>query len=110
MLSCWNVVSAEQVFNRYRVLRVQDLRGLVILAAQAFPAKDARERTTYMFTYLDADESRPSLQAMMELYWRAMPQYQVGCLGVNLRLSCRLCLAPFPSPARRTLDSSTGSS
>ncbi len=30
-----------------------------------------------MFTYLDADERRPSLAALMELYWRTMPAYQV---------------------------------
>lgn len=30
-----------------------------------------------MFSYMDADEGRPSLEAMMELYWSAMPEYQV---------------------------------
>ena len=30
-----------------------------------------------MFTYLDASENRPSLAALMELYWRTMPAYQV---------------------------------
>lgn len=49
--------------------------------AQAFPAKDPRERTTYMFSYLDADEGRPSLEAMMEVYWQTMPEYQVGVLS-----------------------------
>ena len=30
-----------------------------------------------MFTYLDASSDRPSLAALMELYWRTMPAYQV---------------------------------
>lgn len=34
-----------------------------------------------MFTYLDADKGRPSLEAMMELYWNAMPDYQAGHLS-----------------------------
>lgn len=48
-----------------------------------------------MFTYLDADESRPSLEAMMELYWRAMPEYQVGFLGTNTWSSSRSMAAQF---------------
>ena len=48
------------------------------LLPQAFPAKDPRDRTTYLFTYLDAAEERPSLAALMDLYWHAMPGYQVG--------------------------------
>ncbi len=34
-------------------------------------------RTTYLFSYFDADERRPSLEAMMDDYWRLMPSYQV---------------------------------
>ncbi len=47
-----------------------------VSVAQAFPAQNPVDRTTYMFTYLDADERRPSLAALMELYWRTMPAYQ----------------------------------
>lgn len=48
---------------------------------EAFPAGSGpTDRTTYMFTYLDASPSRPSLEAMLEHYWQAMPQYQ----GVTL--------------------------
>lgn len=46
---------------------------------EAFPAGGgAGDRTTYMFAYLDADERRPSLLALMDDYWRLMPAYQVG--------------------------------
>ena len=32
-------------------------------------------------SYLDADERRPSLEAMMDDYWRLMPAYQ-ACLNL----------------------------
>jgi flavin-dependent dehydrogenase len=48
---------------------------------EAFPSGSGpSDRTTYMFSYLDADASRPSLEAMLEHYYHAMPAYQ----GVNL--------------------------
>lgn len=44
---------------------------------EAFPAGSGPEdRTTYMFTYLDAHPDRPSLEELMELYWQKMPEYQ----------------------------------
>ena len=45
---------------------------------EAFPSGSGpSDRTTYMFTYVDAQPQRPSLQAMMEEYWKLMPSYQV---------------------------------
>ena len=45
---------------------------------EAFPSgSGATDRTTYMFTYADAQPTRPSLLAMMEEYWKLMPKYQV---------------------------------
>ncbi len=41
---------------------------------EAFPARDGR--TTYMFTYLDVDSSRPSLEAFFEDYLTLLPEYQ----------------------------------
>ncbi|MFE4106107.1 NAD(P)/FAD-dependent oxidoreductase [Almyronema epifaneia] len=41
---------------------------------EAFPAKDGR--TTYLFTYLDADPRRPSLEALFEEYLTLLPAYQ----------------------------------
>ncbi|MEM9090906.1 MAG: FAD-binding oxidoreductase [Cyanobacteria bacterium P01_F01_bin.53] len=41
---------------------------------EAFPARDGR--TTYMFTYLDAHPSRPSLEEMFEDYLTLLPEYQ----------------------------------
>jgi lycopene cyclase CruP len=45
---------------------------------EAFPAQDGR--TTYLFTYLDAEPSRPSLEALFDDYLWLLPQYQ----GVEL--------------------------
>lgn len=41
---------------------------------EAFPAKDGR--TTYMFSYLDSDPERPSLEYFMDEYFRLLPEYQ----------------------------------
>lgn len=41
---------------------------------EAFPAQDGR--TTYLFTYLDADPQRPSLTDLFEDYLRLLPEYQ----------------------------------
>ncbi|MEH2196527.1 MAG: FAD-binding oxidoreductase [Nostoc sp.] len=45
---------------------------------EAFPARDGR--TTYLFTYMDADPQRLSLEALFEEYLRLLPEYQ----GVEL--------------------------
>jgi lycopene cyclase CruP len=45
---------------------------------EAFPARDGR--TTYLFTYLDADRDRISLETLFDEYFRLLPTYQ----GVNL--------------------------
>ena len=41
---------------------------------EAFPARDGR--TTYMFSYLNANPERPSLEYFMEEYLRLLPEYQ----------------------------------
>ena len=33
-------------------------------------------KTTYMFTYMDAHQKRPTLEALMDDYWKLLPQYQ----------------------------------
>lgn len=53
---------------------------------EAFPSGSGpSDRTTYMFTYVDALPQRPSLQTMMEEYWKLMPGYQV-CTQQSLPL------------------------
>lgn len=41
---------------------------------EAFPARDGR--TTYMFTYMDADPQHIGLETLFEEYLRLMPKYQ----------------------------------
>ncbi|MEB3251403.1 MAG: FAD-binding oxidoreductase [Cyanobacteriota bacterium] len=41
---------------------------------EAFPARDGR--TTYLFTYLDGDPRRFSLNDLFEEYWQLLPEYQ----------------------------------
>ena len=41
---------------------------------EAFPAKDGR--TTYLFTYMDADAQRLSLETLFDEYLRLLPEYQ----------------------------------
>jgi len=41
---------------------------------EAFPARDGR--TTYLFTYLDAHPQRPSLEFLLDEYFRLLPDYQ----------------------------------
>ena len=41
---------------------------------EAFPARDGR--TTYLFTYIDADPQRFSLEFLFEEYFRLLPNYQ----------------------------------
>lgn len=57
---------------------------------EAFPARDGR--TTYLFTYLDADRRRISLETLFEEYWALLPQYQDTPLD---RLSFKRALFGF---------------
>jgi lycopene cyclase CruP len=41
---------------------------------EAFPARDGR--TTYLFTYMDADPRRLGLSELFEDYWSLLPEYQ----------------------------------
>ncbi|XP_024389786.1 uncharacterized protein [Physcomitrium patens] len=78
---------------------------------EAFPAGSGpTDRTTYMFSYLDATPSRPLLEEMLEDYWDLMPDYQ----GVKLEdLEIRRVLfgcfptyraSPLPSAFDRVLQ------
>jgi hypothetical protein len=65
-----------------------------LVPMQAFPAGSGpRDRTTYMFTYLDATPNHPSLEQMLEDYWDLMPPYHVS-LSLSFSLSLSLLLTP----------------
>jgi lycopene cyclase CruP len=63
---------------------------------EAFPARDGR--TTYMFTYLDAQPERISLTDFFEDYWRLLPEYQQVSLE-QLQVK-RALFGSFPAIAR----------
>eukprot|EP00877_Chromochloris_zofingiensis_P003085 jgi/Chrzof1/12778/Cz07g07080.t1_CRUP[v5.2] len=54
-------------------------------------------RTTYMFTYADAQSWRPSLEMLMEDYWRLMPEYQGLPNGLEGLTFVRLLFGFFPT-------------
>ena len=49
---------------------------------ESFPVADEKTmkgsdvKTTYMYTYLDADSRRPSLETLMDDYWKMLSEYQ----------------------------------
>eukprot|EP00550_Attheya_septentrionalis_P007086 CAMPEP_0198283430 /NCGR_PEP_ID=MMETSP1449-20131203/3014_1 /TAXON_ID=420275 /ORGANISM="Attheya septentrionalis, Strain CCMP2084" /LENGTH=719 /DNA_ID=CAMNT_0043980015 /DNA_START=91 /DNA_END=2247 /DNA_ORIENTATION=- len=74
---------------------------------EAFPVEIGRNgkepgtsdvKTTYMFTYLDADEKRPSLETLMEDYWDLLPIYQPSIKDPETDLDVkRVLFAFFPT-------------
>jgi flavin-dependent dehydrogenase len=55
-------------------------------------------KTTYMFTYMDASKERPSLETLMEDYWKLLPQYQPSISNPEKDLHFRRVLfAYFPT-------------
>eukprot|EP00596_Hydrurales_sp_CCMP1899_P000466 CAMPEP_0119049718 /NCGR_PEP_ID=MMETSP1177-20130426/66016_1 /TAXON_ID=2985 /ORGANISM="Ochromonas sp, Strain CCMP1899" /LENGTH=553 /DNA_ID=CAMNT_0007027271 /DNA_START=134 /DNA_END=1795 /DNA_ORIENTATION=+ len=44
---------------------------------EAFPAGSGKkDRTTYLFTYMDAKKERPPISDIMSDYWKLLPRYQ----------------------------------
>ena len=55
-------------------------------------------KTTYMFTYMDADERRPSLETLMNDYWNLLPLYQPSIQDPENDLDVkRVLFAYFPT-------------
>lgn len=72
---------------------------------EAFPAGSGpKDRTTYMFSYLDATPTRPSLEQMLEDYWDLMPEYQ-GVKLEDLEMQ-RVLFGCFPTYRASPLPSS----
>jgi flavin-dependent dehydrogenase len=72
---------------------------------EAFPVGIGRNgkeetdvKTTYMFTYMDADEQRLSLLDLMEDYWKLLPTYQNSIENPETDLDIkRILFAYFPT-------------
>lgn len=55
-------------------------------------------KTTYMFTYMDASEDRPSLETLMDDYWDLLPVYQPSIEDPEKDLDVhRVLFAYFPT-------------
>ena len=93
----------------YTNSEIQDKQkeGMLQYFWEAFPVKIGRnghepgssdKKTTYMFTYLDADESRPDLLTLMEDYWDLLPIYQPSIKDPEKDLDVdRVLFAFFPT-------------
>jgi lycopene cyclase CruP len=67
---------------------------------EAFPARDGR--TTYMFTYVDADPQRPSFSELLADYLSWLPQYQeVDLAEVDFQ---RMLMGFFPAYQKSPLQ------
>jgi len=81
--------------------------GMLQYFWEAFPVGIGRKgkqpgtsdiKTTYMFTYLDADKERPDLLTMMEDYWDLLPIYQPSIKDPEKDLDIeRVLFAYFPT-------------
>lgn len=68
---------------------------------EAFPVGEpgvSDVKTTYMFTYMDAEEGRPSLETIMDDYWDLLPKYQTSITDPEADLDVkRVLFAYFPT-------------
>ena len=80
--------------------------GMLQYFWEAFPVNIGRGqapgssdiKTTYMFTYLDADEKRPDLMTLMDDYWDLLPKYQPSIQDPEKDLDFkRVLFAFFPT-------------
>lgn len=78
--------------------------GMLQYFWEAFPVNIGRHgnipgssdvKTTYMFTYLDANKDRPDLLTMMEDYWDMLPIYQPSITDPETDLDVRRVLFAF---------------
>ena len=93
----------------YTNMEIQDKKdnGKLQYFWEAFPVGIGRNgnepgtsdvKTTYMFTYMDASEDRPSLATLMEDYWEQLPIYQPSINNVETDLDIkRVLFAYFPT-------------
>jgi hypothetical protein len=82
-------------------------QGMLQYFWEAFPVNIGRNsneagtsdiKTTYMFTYLDADKTRPNLLTLMEDYWKLLPIYQPSIKDPETDLDVkRVLFAFFPT-------------
>ena len=72
-----NNTYSDLIYTDTPVVSVADDKSQQQYFWEAFPAgSGAEDRTTYLFTYMDAKPERPSILEIMEDYWELLPRYQ----------------------------------
>eukprot|EP01025_Chloroclados_australasicus_P020507 TRINITY_DN2162_c0_g1_i2.p1 TRINITY_DN2162_c0_g1~~TRINITY_DN2162_c0_g1_i2.p1 ORF type:complete len:538 (-),score=39.30 TRINITY_DN2162_c0_g1_i2:30-1643(-) len=92
-----NNSTADIIYSNSDILPVnKQEQNLLQYFWEAFPAgSHPQDRTTYMFSYMDAEPYRPSLLDIMEDYWDLMPKYQdVDLKNIEIR---RILYGMFPT-------------
>lgn len=70
-----NIATSDVIYSNSVTRRIG--QSDVQLFWEAFPAGSSpKDRTTYMFTYVDPQPGCPSLEDLLEAYWELMPKYQ----------------------------------
>ncbi|KAJ0965354.1 hypothetical protein J5N97_026492 [Dioscorea zingiberensis] len=86
--------SSDIIYSNSSVKKVGDSN--IQYFWEAFPAGSGlTDRTTYMFTYVDAQPSCPKLEELLEDYWDLLPEYQ-GVLLDQLEIR-RVIFGIFPT-------------
>ncbi|WOL20226.1 hypothetical protein Cni_G29030 [Canna indica] len=86
--------SSDIIFSSSSLKRIQDTPLQYFW--EAFPAgSDPKDRTTYMFTYVEAKQGSPKLEHLLEEYWDLLPFYQ-GVPIENLEI-LRVIFGIFPT-------------
>ncbi|PKA57920.1 hypothetical protein AXF42_Ash012459 [Apostasia shenzhenica] len=85
--------SSDIIFSNFSVKQVGNIELQYFW--EAFPAGSGpTDRTTYMFTYVEAKSGSPTLEELLEEYWDLLPHYQ----GVNEKLEIlRVVFGIFPT-------------
>jgi flavin-dependent dehydrogenase len=96
-------VRGDLIYTNSEIQNKKD-EGMLQYFWEAFPVNIGRNgnepgssdvKTTYMFTYLDADEKRPDLLTLMEDYWKLLPLYQPSIKDPETDLDVKRVLAAF---------------
>lgn len=70
-----NNSTSDVIYSSSSVKRIGDSK--VHLFWEAFPSGSGpKDRTTYMFTYVNPQPGCPALEELLEEYWDLMPKYQ----------------------------------
>ncbi|KAK8952209.1 hypothetical protein KSP39_PZI003714 [Platanthera zijinensis] len=101
--------SSDIIFSKFSVKNIDNVELQYFW--EAFPAGSGpTDRTTYMFTYVEAKPGSPKLEELLEDYWDLLPQYQgiaiekLEVLRVLFGIFPTFCDSPLPAAFDRILQ------